>query len=195
MSRMRWVRSSTLTSRGFARLRWWVGLSSESKRTVWACAASTVSRNSFSLPLPMRVAASGAGRDCRTVASTAAPALAASVYNSSKDSSTVNGGASDDPCASLRGRDFTSRPTRIARSWPAAPGLAVCALLLHCFNGNRRPRHVLRRCRCRGPLSLRGRGVEWLRNHHRRDGVLENQLLLVVRLQHYRVLIETLDPP
>ena len=37
------------------------------------------------------------------------------------------------------------------------------------------------------------RCMERLRDHHRGDGVLKNKLLLIVGLQHDRILIETLD--
>ena len=39
------------------------------------------------------------------------------------------------------------------------------------------------------------RQVRSARDHHRRDGVFENQLLLIVGFQHDRILIERPDPP
>src|SRR5579872_1306632 len=72
----------------------------------------------------MSVAESGAGRDCRMALSTTAPALAARVFNSSSDSAAVKGGAPVDARASLAERNVASRPTRIARSWPADVNLS-----------------------------------------------------------------------
>lgn len=41
-----------------------------------------------------------------------------------------------------------------------------------------------------------GRGaMKGLRQYHRRDCVLEDQLLLIIRLQYHRILIEALDSP
>ena len=38
-------------------------------------------------------------------------------------------------------------------------------------------------------------GVRTLLRDDRRNGVFENQLLLIVRLKYQRVLVEALDPP
>ena len=35
--------------------------------------------------------------------------------------------------------------------------------------------------------------MEWPRNHHRGNSVLENQLFLIVRFQHHGVFVEALD--
>ena len=69
------MRSMTLTPSAFSRLRCWVGEGrgrrSPRRRRPTAPAAA----NSSTLPCPMRVAASGAGRDCDTRSSVTAPAL------------------------------------------------------------------------------------------------------------------------
>ena len=86
MSRINCVRSRTLHSRARSMLRCCVGVNSESNSTTSAAEEATSPRSSSSFPEPMRVAASGAGRDWISVSSTRAPALSAKAFNSSMDS-------------------------------------------------------------------------------------------------------------
>ena len=79
--------------------------------TTSAAPALTAAASSAALPGPMKVAASGASRDCSTRFATSAPALAASSASSSSDSSLPAG-----PQRAEEERDFHSSPTRMARS-------------------------------------------------------------------------------
>src|SRR5947209_758435 len=115
-----------------------------------------------------------------------APALAASSESSSSDSSVR---------AAARRADsrFHSTPTRIARSG-AGLLLAMGLRLRLVMDGNTRCRRA-----SGGPytggggLRAAGVGVRRLLRHHRGDGVLEDELLLIVRFEDQGVLVETLD--
>src|SRR4029453_11518839 len=102
-----------------------------------------------------------------------APALRGSPASSCRDSSE----SKDAP------RLFRSSPTRIARS-----GISGLRGFLR------------RRAREGSALGLRRRGrravrMAALERYDGGDGVLENQLLLIIGLEHQRVLVETLNTP
>src|SRR5690349_10942523 len=115
-----------------------------------------------------------------TRSTTNAPALEASSANSCRDSS-----GSKDAAA----RRLSSSPTRIARS-----RAVFCTAGISDLRGVQVRRGAGLR-RALGLLVRRSRaiGMAALDRHHCRDGMFENQLLLVVGLEHQRVLIETLD--
>src|SRR5699024_8138652 len=82
MSRIRAVRSMTLTLTTSSRPRRWEGASSESTITVSAPVVATTSASSPALPEPMKVPGSGAARRCSMPSSTWDPAVSASAASS-----------------------------------------------------------------------------------------------------------------
>ncbi|SKU82118.1 Uncharacterised protein [Mycobacteroides abscessus subsp. abscessus] len=82
MSRIRAVRSITLTLTAFSRATSCAGLSSPSQITVSAPVASTISRSSIALPEPIYVAGSGFWRRWIRPSSTSEPAVSASAASS-----------------------------------------------------------------------------------------------------------------
>src|ERR1044072_3410537 len=85
MSRIRAVRSTTLTLTTSSRWISWPGLSSPSQTTVSAPDSLTISRSSSALPEPMYVAGSGLLRRWMTPSSTNAPAVSASAASSARE--------------------------------------------------------------------------------------------------------------
>ena len=87
MSRIKVVRSITWTPQAFSRLRIWVGVSSRSKmsRSISSCWQSWAACST--MPEPMQVAVSGAGRFWVKVRTGSAPAVWASSSSSPKDTS------------------------------------------------------------------------------------------------------------
>ncbi len=82
MSRIRAVRSMTLTLTMSSRARRWPGASSPSAITVSAPDSATMSASSAALPLPRKVAGSGWARRWRIPSSTSEPAVSASAASS-----------------------------------------------------------------------------------------------------------------
>lgn len=85
MSRIRAVRSTTLTLTTSSRWISWPGESSPSHTTVSAPDSITMSRSSSALPEPMYVAGSGLSRRWMTPSSTMAPAVSASADSSASE--------------------------------------------------------------------------------------------------------------
>src|SRR5438270_7353926 len=129
----------------------------------------------------MSVAASTLPRLWMTRSTTTAPALEASSANSCRDSSAPNEEAT---------RPLSSSPTRIARSRAVFGDMGISDLrgflVGHCAGMGRCLGWL---CRWRVP----GVGVAALECHHRGDRMLEDELFLIVGLQHQRVFIEALD--
>lgn len=87
MSRIRAVRSMTLTFTTFSSALSCAGVSSPSQITVSAPVASTTSRSSCALPEPMYVAGSGRSRRWITPSRTAEPAVSARALSSASEAS------------------------------------------------------------------------------------------------------------
>ncbi len=87
MSRISALRSMTFLSVIFSRFRTWAGERSSSKTISPASCRSAVRFSSSALPLPMKLAGSGAGRLATRVATTIPPAVSTSLPSSSRCSS------------------------------------------------------------------------------------------------------------
>ena len=117
-----------------------------------------------------------------------APALPASSANSSRDSSARSALVRPAP-----ERVFQSSPTRMARS-AAASGSPVF-LCLRGVRVYRYARSVAGRCAVHHRRRTARVGVRRFLGHHRRDGVLENQLLLIIGFEHSEYLSKLLIRP
>ena len=87
MSRMSCVRSMTLRSSPSPRCRSWLGVSSLSTTTRSTSPSSHATARLWTLPLPMKVAGSGARRSCSVENTTVAPAASTRPANSRSDAS------------------------------------------------------------------------------------------------------------
>ena len=125
MSRISWLRSSTLTFSFSVKLRCCAGLKFSSRRTTPASVAATSSFSSATLPAPMYVAGVMRRTVWLTVATGSTPAVRARRSSSRSDSSApIPGSASR--------REAYATPTRTARS---ACGPTLCV-----------PPFIARRC-------------------------------------------------
>ena len=107
MSRIRALRSRTVTPRISSKARIWPAESSLSKMAMVEAVASISSRTSWALPSPMKEWASGVWRFCRTLAVQKPPAVSSSASSSSKVSSVA---------VSWSLKQSAFRPTSTARS-------------------------------------------------------------------------------
>ena len=88
MSRIRIVRSRTLTRSFSSRLRCWAGESSSSKITASTPSPAARASSSVTFPRPMNVATSGRGRFWTTRSTAWPPAVSSSCSSSSREAST-----------------------------------------------------------------------------------------------------------
>ena len=156
MSRIRAVRSTTLTLTTSSRLRRWDGLSSPSTTTVSAPVSATMSPSSAALPEPRNVAASGLSRGWMRASSTWDPAVSASAASSAIDTSASCGSREvDRPASTTRSRRSCRYSTSVTscelgrQAGDPSQGLAVGEVLLVAVEA-RGQRRARRGRRCRG---------------------------------------------